>query len=256
VLFTDWREVKHCVEAMQVQGPESRPMFTSVFCVESKQQCRAARWALTFAERTDPIYVNGSLLFAESTVISLLQTASQVLSNDAKVPPMSPLSQLMKDDAQMSCSFEVVHPTANEKVLPRFDEVQPVKDEAQATERLYHNLSSKMDVPVVSLFELTHPKNGVQAYTVSQWTQLTKEDVPVSNVSQQTQLKENQVQALPLRVTKPANSPVVGVLPANPEVTDLQSNVTAYVAWIWESLVSPAEVEKALLAAMPESYED
>ena len=136
-----------------------------------------------------------------------------------------------------------------------FDEVQPVKDEAQATERLYHNLSSKMDVPVVSLFELTHPKNGVQAHTVSQWTQLTKEDVPVSNVSQQTQLKDDQVQALPLCVTKPVNNPVAVVLPANPEVTDLQSKVTAHVAWIWESLVSPAEVERALLAAMPQQGE-
>jgi len=46
------------------------------------------------------------------------------------------------------------------------------------------------------------------------------------------------------------------VLHANVEVTDFQSKVMAYVAWIWESLVCPAEVEKALLAAMPEIYEE
>jgi len=42
----------------------------------------------------------------------------------------------------------------------------------------------------------------------------------------------------------------------DPTMTDFDFQVTAHVAWIWESLVYPAEVEKALRAAMPESYED
>jgi len=257
VLFTDWREVKHCVEGLDLQGPESRPIFTSVFCIDEKQKCRAERWASTLAERKDPIYINGSLLpFDESTVMSLLSQASNVLSNDVQVPPISPLNQLMKGDVQMSCSFDVVHPAANEQVLARFEEFQPMKEKVQATQRPYRTLSSRMNVPKLSLFELNRLKNGMQANTVSQWTQLTKQDMPVPHAFQQTQLKENQVQARPLCVTKPVNNPVAVVLPANPEVTDFQSKVTAYVAWIWESLASPAEVERALLAAMPEIYED
>jgi len=256
VLFTDWREVKHCVEAMDLQGPESRPIFTSVFCIDEKQQCRAERWVSTLAERKDPIYIKESLPFAELTVMSLLLQASKVLGNDVQVPPMSALNQLMNGDMQMSCSFGVVHPIANEQVSPRFEEVQPVKDELHAAQGPYHTLSSRMDVPILPLFELAQPKSGMQAHTVSQWTQLTKHDVPVPHTFQQTQLNENQVQALPLCVTKPENNPVAIVSHANAEVTDFQSKVMAYVAWIWESLVCPAEVEKALLAAMPEIYEE
>jgi len=106
------------------------------------------------------------------------------------------------------------------------------------------------------LFELTQPKNGIQARSVSQWTQVTKQDVPVLHAIQQIQLKENQVQALPFRMTKSSNKAVTVAVHANPEVTDFQSKVKAHVAWIWESLASPAEVEKVLLAAMPEIYEE
>jgi len=256
VLFTDWREVKHCLAAMALQGPESRPIFTSVFCINVRQQYRAERWASTLAERRDPIYINESLQFAESTVMSLLLRASKVLSNDVQVPPMPPLNKLMNGDVQMSCSFEVVHPTTHEQVSPRFEEVQHMKDEVQAIQRPYHTLSPRTDVPILPLFALTRPKNGMQAHTPSQWTQLTKQDVPVPHAFQQTQLKQNQVQALPFCEGKPANNPAVVVLHANPEVTAPHSNVTAHVAWIWESLVCPAEVEKALLAAMPEIYEE
>jgi len=131
VLFTDWREVKHCLAAMALQGPESRPIFTSVFCINVRQQYRAERWASTLAERRDPIYINESLQFAESTVMSLLLRASKVLSNDVQVPPMPPLNKLMNGDVQMSCSFEVVHPTTHEQVSPRFEEVQHMKDEVK-----------------------------------------------------------------------------------------------------------------------------
>jgi len=249
VLFTDWREVKHCVEAMTLQGPESRPMFTSVFCIHVKQQCRAECWVSTLAGRIDPIYINGSLPLAESTAMSLLLQASKVLGNDVQDSSMSPLNELMNGDVQMSCSFEVVHPTKNDEFLPRFEEVQPMKDVVEATQRPYHTLSRRTDVAMLPVFELARPENGMQAHTVSHWSHLTK-DVPVPHAFQQSRMKENQVQA------KCANIPVSVVLRANPDVTYLQSKVTAHVAWIWESLVSPAEVEKALLAAMPESYEE
>jgi len=232
VLFTDWREVKHCVEAIAFQDPKNCPMFTSVFCIDAKQQCRAQNWASTLAERKDPIYINGSLSFAGATVMSLLQQASGVPSNDVPVTPKSPLNQLMND------GFQTVQ------------EIQPMKDEVQAPQRPYHTRSRRTDVPVLPLFELTQPKNDIQAHGVSQRTQLTKQDVQV------TQLTDNQVHTLQLCLTKAANNPKAVVLHANPEVTDLQSKVTAHVAWIWTSLESPAQVEKALLAAMPESYEE
>jgi len=256
VLFTDWREVKQCVEVMDLQGPECCPIFTSVFCIDERQHCRAERWVSTLVARKDPIYINGSLPLAESTVMSLLLQVSKVLRNDVQVPPILPLNQLMNGDVQTSCSFEVLHPTTYKQVSPWFEEVQPMQDKVQATDRPYRTRSSRTDVPILPLFELTRPKNGMQAHTVSQRTQLTRHGMSVPHAFQQTRLKENQVQALPLCVTKPANNPVAVVLHANPEVTDLQSKVTAHVAWIWESLVSSAEVEKALLMAMPESYEE
>jgi len=255
VLFTDWREAKHCVKALD-QCPESRPIFTSVFCIDAKQQSRADCWVSTLEERKDPIYITGSLALAEMTVKSLLLQASKVVNSDVQVPSMSPLNQMMNGDEQMSCSVDAVHPIANAQLLPRFEEVQPMKDEVQATERPYHILSSTMGVPLPPSFELTRPKNGMQADTASQRMQLTKQDVPVSHALQQTQLKENQVQALPLCVTKTTNSPVAVELHVNPVVTDFQSKVMAHVAWIWESLASPAEVERVLLEAMPEIYED
>mmetsp|Transcript_122170 Transcript_122170/g.243239 ORF Transcript_122170/g.243239 Transcript_122170/m.243239 type:complete len:317 (-) Transcript_122170:395-1345(-) len=217
VLFTDWREVKHCVEAIAFQDPKNCPMFTSVFCIDAKQQCRAQNWASTLAERKDPIYINGSLSFAGATVMSLLQQASGVPSNDVPVTPKSPLNQLMND------GFQTVQ------------EIQPMKDEVQAIQEPYHSLSPRTDVPILPLFELTQPKKNMQVHNMSRQRQLTKQDVLVA---------------------KPANNPMQVVLHANPQVTDLQSKVIAHVAWIWKSLVSPAEVEKALLAAMPECYED
>jgi hypothetical protein len=256
VLLTDWREVKHCIGTMDHQGPESCPIFTGVFCIDAKQERRAERWVSTLAEREGPIYINGSLPFAESTVMSLLLQASNVLSSHVNVPPVSPRNQLMTGDVQMSCSFDIVHPTANEQVLPRLEDGQPMKDELQATQRPHHTLPNGVDFPKLPLFELTRSKNGMQAHTVSQWTQLTKQDVPVPHAFQQTHLKENQVQAHSVCVPKPANNPVSVVLHENPEVTDFQSKVTVYFSWIWESLASPADVEKALLAAMPEIYEE
>jgi len=252
VLFTDWREVKPCVEAMALQGLENHPMFTSVFCIDVKQQCRAERWVSTLAERKDPIYINGSLPFAESTAMSLLLQASKMVCNE----PLSLLNDLMNCDVQTSCRFEVVHSTTNEQVPSMFEEVQPTKDEVQATQRPYHIPSRRADIPMLPLFELTRTKNGRQAHTVSRWTQLTKQDLPVLHACQQSQLKENQVQSLPLCETKPTNNSVTVFLHANPEVTEPQSKADAYVAWIWESLGSPAEVEKALLAAMPDRYEE
>lgn len=229
VLFTDWREVKHCIEAVALQGPEGRPMFTSVFCIDTKQQCRADHWVSTLAARTDPIYINGSLSFAESTVMSLLQQASKMPSTDVRVPSMSTLSQRMNGDAQMSYSL------------------QPTKNVVQATQG---PTERRTDVSILPLFELTQPKNDMQAHSLSQRTQLTKQDVPV------TQLKNNQIHTLSLCVMKTADNPTAAVGHANPEVTNLQSKVSAHIAWIWKSLASATEVEKALLAAMPESYEE
>lgn len=225
VLFTDWREVKHCTEVIDLQGPKSRPMFTCVFCIDEKQQRRAAHWVSTLAERKDSIYINENLSCAELTVMSFLHQASKVPSNDVQVPPISPLSQPMNGDEHVSCSFEVA----------RFQEIQPMKDEVQAIQEPYHSLSPRTDVPILPLFELTQPKKNMQVHNMSRQRQLTKQDVLVA---------------------KPANNPMQVVLHANPQVTDLQSKVIAHVAWIWKSLVSPAEVEKALLAAMPECYED
>jgi len=256
ILFTDWREVKPCIEGMAVQGPECRPMFTSVFCTDAKQQCRAEQWASTLAERKDPIYVNGSLQFAESTVNSLLLQASKMHRNDVQAAPISPMNQQMNGNVQTSCSFEVVHPTTNKQVPPMLEKVKSMEDEVQATQRPYHTLSKRTDIPILPLFELTRPKNGMQAHGVPQWTQLTKQDVPVPHAIHQAQLKDNQGQELPLCKTQSENNPVATVLHENPEMTDFQCKVTAHVAWIWESLGSPAEVEKALLAAMPQSYQE
>merc|ERR1719245_2045813 len=96
--------------------------------------------------------------------MSLLRQASKMFRNDVQVPPMPLLKQLMNGHVQTSRRLEVAHPTTNEQVPPKFQEIQPMKDEVQVTQRPDHTTPRRTDVPILHLFELTQPKKGMQVH--------------------------------------------------------------------------------------------
>jgi len=61
ILFTDWREAKHCTSGMK-----KRAMFTVILCADERQERRAQQWVSNFMRRKDPIHlvVTSSLEFA------------------------------------------------------------------------------------------------------------------------------------------------------------------------------------------------
>jgi len=115
VLFSDWREVKHCVATVTGRGLEGRPMFTSVFCVDATQQTRAKRWSVSLAERQDPIHIHGDLSSSQSTVATLLSQVPEALG---KIQMQS--TKLVEGSVQGKLKLEQLEP-----VLPLCELTEP-----------------------------------------------------------------------------------------------------------------------------------
>jgi len=243
-LFTDWREGKQCNEAMTVQGLDGQPMFTSVFCVDVKQQCRAERWASTLPERQSPVYVHRNLSSAESIVKRLLHQASELQGS-------TPLTQLKNNDVQPSCMAR------NEEGLPCSVSTKPIEGGTRALQRTETILTAEKKVPVLSLPELTWPKNGNQVQGMSQQNHLRRDVGPTPpSASWPTQFKDDEAHAFQEYQNKANTTAMPMVANTSPQIIVLHWRVAAHVAQIWKFFSCPAEVEKALLAAMPDSYEE
>lgn len=256
VLFTDWREVKGCNEAIAVQGLDGRPIFTSICCIDGKQQCRAERWVSTLPERKDPMYINRDLSSADPTLKRLLLQAWYWLGNITQVPSRCPLTQLKKDDVQPSCIVEGSQPGRYKESPSSFDLTKPMKDDMHALQRTEATLSAKKKVPVLPLPQLTLPKNGEQAHGVPQQNHLRRDDGPMlPSAFWPTELKDNEVQSFQNCQNKPTTTTIPTVAHADPQGA-LQRRVAAHISQIWASFSCPEEVEKALIAAMPEKYEE
>lgn len=258
VLFTDWREVKQCNEAMTIQGlDDQRPKFTSIFCVDGKQQCRAQRWASTLPERKNPIHINIGLPSSESTVNRFLQQVSEQLGNIIQVPPPSPLTQLTKDDVQPSCIVEGTQPAMEQESPCGCDFTNPMKDGMHAPQMIEATFTAKNKVPMLPLTDLTKPQNGKPVHGVSQQNLSSREDGPtLLSAFWPTRLTDTEIQAFQKYQKKPTTTARSMVAHVDPQMVVLHWQVAAHVAQIWESFSCFAEVEKALLAAMPESYEE
>jgi len=209
VLFTDWREVKHCIATATGRGLEGRPMFTSVFCLDETQRLRAKRWSVSLAERHDPIYIHGDLPSSESTVLSLLSQAAKALSKD---------------------------------------EVQSSKlDEDVVQERLELDQLE----PVLPFCELTRPEDGFETAVKTEHVHQTQNDM-----LQKTLFNGADIQVVQMYSSQPAQYNVLVASCADQGKRSLDPTVAAHVAQIWMSFSSYADVESALLAAMPEIYEE
>jgi len=212
VLFTDWREVKQCIEAYPARHTEGRPLLTIVFCIDAKQQVRAGKWVSSLGERKDPIYINDGLSTAESTLKSFLPLVVEALGK-ARDPALS--------------ADRCATPPTHEQEQLGFQFVHRMDNDVQGP---HHNAVKNQDVASLP-FQSAHPEDGVPIHPLSHVVQ------PGQNVL------INSALSVPVRVAQPA--------------THLHhSRVAAHVACIWESFACPAELEEALLAAMPESYEE
>eukprot|EP00419_Tripos_fusus_P078115 CAMPEP_0172933314 /NCGR_PEP_ID=MMETSP1075-20121228/220443_1 /TAXON_ID=2916 /ORGANISM="Ceratium fusus, Strain PA161109" /LENGTH=275 /DNA_ID=CAMNT_0013794655 /DNA_START=592 /DNA_END=1420 /DNA_ORIENTATION=+ len=236
---------------MTIQGLDSRPTFTSIFCVDGKQQCRAQRWASSLPERKDPLHIHTGLSSAESTVNRLLQQVSDLPGNIIQVSPPSPLTQLTKDDVQLSCIVEGTQPAMDKESLADRDLTNPMMDGMHVPQMIEATFTAKKKVPVLPLTDLTRPENDEQVHGVSQQNPSSRDDgSTLSFAFWPTQLTDNEIQACQKYQNKPTATAISMVAHVDAQMVVLHWQVAAHVAQIWESFSCFAEVEKALLAAM------
>jgi len=72
VLFTDRREIKHCVDAVKKPGVGCRPIFTVVICTDDKQRSKAQSWVASLGFREDPIFIFKDLASVQAIAPRLL----------------------------------------------------------------------------------------------------------------------------------------------------------------------------------------
>jgi hypothetical protein len=229
VLLTDWRETKPCIEALDRQGVNNRPIFTAVFCADTKQQKRVNQWVSSLPERGDPIHVYPDIMSLDQTVPTLLMQALQevkssndtmkknmqeslvsqhtrLMVNDVQEPPTSQQTCSTKDDKQASTTVPMIQPTMN-------------------------------DVPASRVYglKLSPPPAGMQPPHLLPLTQAPAAQQGAHEFCRQTKLASKGPE---MQMPSIANGGVVAL------------------ARIWNSFSSAAEIEHALIAAMPQHYED
>jgi len=262
VLFTDWREAKGCVKAVTLRGQEGRPILTNVFCIDAKQQLRADRWRLKLADRKDPVYIKGLPLCVQSPVACLLQQAQEALTNKVQTQTTSPLTQQLQTGTQ----FQVVPQMNNNEATTKCLLTHQLEDEMQTAPRAEHPTLTENGVPLLHLFELTHPKDGVCS------TQVTMDDVPTPHSCRLTppglpappglpgpldspgRLRSNAEQRSQTCLNRITNKPVPMVMLAcaAPLKVEFDPGDAAHSVQVWESCLCPAKIDKSLLMAIYE----
>lgn len=88
ILVTDWREVKPCLQVLEPQPMEKKPVFTMVLCDASQNNYeRAQQWASSLPPRKDPVHAVSSLDFLRSFTSTL---GCKQKSLDARIFRASP----------------------------------------------------------------------------------------------------------------------------------------------------------------------
>jgi hypothetical protein len=126
---------------------------------------------------------------------------------------------------------------------------KPARDELEAAD------ASEQKLPQL---ELTQLNGGVQPHCMFQHTKVTEKGVQEHGLSQFQILKRGDEKRLQMFQAHQGNcrttTHVVGQA-AHAPVT-LPSSVGPQMAEVWKLLKCPMQVERALLAAMPDHYED
>jgi len=100
-LLTDWREIKHCVDTIDEQSVDGRPLFTVVFCADAKQQRKAQSWVSRLTCRSDPVHILGDFASAEGILPCLLY----VMQAKICVPHSVELTNPQIDDREEQPTF-------------------------------------------------------------------------------------------------------------------------------------------------------
>lgn len=282
VLFTDLREVKLIIDAMNRQGFEQRPNFTVVFCMDGKQQQKASRWVSNLNEPKEPIYLVGSLSSIDPIVPQLLSQAAQAISNqndlaaisDKEDEKMLPLYPLPQDELRVSSMCHSTQPTEEAvQALPTSQSFQLMNDDTKGPP-MFH-LTRPMprvlqqsepkggDLQALPRLALIQPKDGAQAHHVFQLVQLGKDGRHLTCASPQIQSKTCEMLAMiHLKGGMQAQLTQVKNEDSQESSSSQQTQLRAdevyapHVAQVVGTFPNAAEVERALLAAVPEYYED
>jgi len=232
VLFTDWREVKQCVAAMTIQAFSSRAVATVVFCMDARQQRRAQLWADSLTELGSVHIVQG-FPSADVDIKRLLTQAFQVSDGH---------------DGQ-AMYFNHGAQVGETKSISRLTLPKPARDEMEAADASVQKLPQP---------ESTQLNGGVQALCMFQHTKATNDGVQEHGLSQLELLKKDDEKRLQMLQSHHENcstaTPVVSQAAA--ATVTFPSSVGPHVAKIWTLLKCPMQVERALLDAMPDHYED
>jgi len=278
VLFTDLREVKLIIEAMNRQGFEQRPIFTIVFCIDPKQQQKASRWVSNLNEPKDSIYLVGDFSSIDPMVPQLLLQAAQAVgdqndpaTSDKEDETAFPAFQLPQDELQVAPTRRSTQPTTeavralptslssklmkdDTKGLPMFHMTQPMPLMHQQPE------PTREDVLALPRLALIQPKDGAQAHQVFQVVQLGEDGRHLSRVS--PQIQSTTCEMLALIHLKDGMQAQLTQLKNEDGQSSQQTQLKAdevyapHVAQVVGTFPNAAEVERALLAAVPEYYED
>lgn len=220
-LFTDWREVKLCVDAINFQGVKHCPIFTAVLCKDARQQRKVQTWVSNLNEMKSSIHIAD-----EWTIPRLFLQASEMLGEPGEV-------RYRKDGVQ---------------TIGKPAEVRYRKDGVQPPE---------MQVPPTSQTLLMQSASKA-SHGYQQKTQLKTDAVHLFDVLQQSRLQKGEVQGQQQLLGQPENhknaTAVDGQLVLAPGT--FHDAIAAPMAWVWMSSEHRAKVEHALLAAVPDHYED
>lgn len=220
VLFTDWRQVKQCVAAMNRSGSVNRAVSIVVLCTDAKQQRRAQLWADDLTQGRDTIHFVQGASSVELEIRQVLTQAFQLQTAHCDTGAHAHKLSLMSALPLRSPAVPHVLETVSEHSKTQHGACQLNSDSA-----------------VRALCELQQTKQQEHGGQVPHF--------------------------FPQEVLKTCDEKIREVIQTQHEnymtarATVVQAaSATVTMAQICRQFHSPVQLERALLAAMPDHYED
>mmetsp|Transcript_17233 Transcript_17233/g.33622 ORF Transcript_17233/g.33622 Transcript_17233/m.33622 type:complete len:317 (+) Transcript_17233:70-1020(+) len=228
VLFTDWREVKQCVAATSDPRPMNRAVSTIIHCLDDKQQRRVQLWVDNLTEPKDTVHI-------VQDATSLKLEVQRVLQRPFRLHDVLPVERAVHGD-------HGAH-VRELQAASLFMSTEPAEDRVEEVH------VSGQPLPRVGGFQ---QNDGEQAHCVFQ------QAMKKANGMQEPRFLQLEKVLPTLQFqsqwgTPRSAGPACGQ--ATSAMVRLPFNVDPRMAEAWmpfQSLV----VEQALLAAMPDHYED
>jgi len=220
VLFTNWREAKHCI-----LGMKKRAMLTVILCADSRQEKRAQLWVSNLTKHKDPVH------------------PVAMSSLDVALPHLLMQALEVCGDVNLTAHPQVqaIPPTKAGERPPGTFRQTLVKERSGRVHPYFPRAQLKAD--------MTELKGGPGPNHAFQptWPERTsgKRGHPCSHDHPQPLVFSSQ--------SAPSKNAVPKVLPCG-ELAML--NFPDVVARVWHLLKCPEKVKCALLAALPDHYED